>query len=69
MIFVYRILLGVPCILAFVFGVGVLSELIFAGPPPLQETVGLLGILIGAVFFTGYVIVESIMSLRKYLPK
>ncbi len=65
MIFVYRIFLGVPGILAFVFGVGVLSESVSA----MQETVGLLGILIGAVFITGYTIVESIMSLRKELKR
>ena len=56
MIFVYRIFLGVPGILAFWFGVAYIMEARTA----MQETVGLLGILVGAVFITGYIIVESI---------
>jgi len=65
MIFVYRIFLGVPGILAFWFGVAYIMEARTA----MQETVGLLGILVGAVFITGYIIVESIMSLSKELKR
>jgi len=65
MIFVYRIILGIPGILALSLG----ANMVIDAELVTHQTVGLLGILIGAVFITGYMIVESIMSLRKELKR
>ncbi len=62
--FLFRIMLGLPAILAFAWGFGVLS----VSRSAIQETVGAIGILIGAVFFIGYMIVESISRLHEELP-
>jgi hypothetical protein len=63
MIYIYRLFLNLPAVAAFWFGYFVLDS----AKSAMHETVGLIGILIGAVFLTGSIIMESIMLLRKEL--
>lgn len=56
-----RVLLFILAILAFLAG----FSMVFASKSAMQETVGMLVILAGAVFLTGAGIVDAILQMQK----